>query len=330
MRQLVVQLDKMEKAGELERRPVAQDSLVWSTSIGQLATDAEFESGSIAKGLKEFFGGTVQSFGVPAFTPLTNWVSKEDMNLSTSLKTASIVLATAGPWNESSGFYSRSPFKPGLLPEFDGSVAANIGGVFIDSMGNEVETKIDLVGLNYAALKYAAGHGSVIVVCAGESRRYSLLAALKGSLISVLVTSRPTAEWLMAQSEASDGERPTQPAPPAHHLKRGQETLVGSWTGRVIRIEDDLLTVILTDECDQESLAAFRRDDLPDDDLEVGVDTVLEVTEHRTNGPDGPSLVTRVRIADSERRLQERLAEGTVQDEDYDFADSLLSGYYEQ
>ena len=74
-----------------------------------------------------------------------------------------------------------------------------IGGVFIDDEGRLVESDYNVVGLDYSGYQAASLNSSqkVILMCGGARRHRLVKAALKARLMSVLITSKETAEWVL-------------------------------------------------------------------------------------------------------------------------------------
>ena len=207
MRTVLEQLEDMRASGLLEDRPYGPGPLIWSTAIGRFkADDEKLTAEKAASRLGEFFHGRreqVESFASSAYVPDLSVLNEDDATLMERLPYARLVLESAAPWSDASGLYSRSGLvrdNPDLFPELnDPTVVGTVGGVFLSPVGTEVSTKLKLVGLGFDRMRQAAERGSVILVCGGTSRRIIVRSALWARLVSVLITSRRTAEWLLDQ-----------------------------------------------------------------------------------------------------------------------------------
>ncbi|MCA1702863.1 MAG: RNA polymerase sigma factor [Actinobacteria bacterium] len=103
-----------------------------------------------------------------------------------------------------------------------------------------------------------------------------------------------------------------------------EEGLIAETTGRVAGVDGDGFTVVLVDEEGNWSILRFTMDDVSSTDARlIDVDALVVVTEHRRVGEEGPSRITRVRVAESEHEVRRRAAEGVVS-EDYSVARRLL------
>jgi methylglyoxal synthase len=211
MRQILEQLEDMRNAQILEDCSEGPSSITWETAIGRFKADDErLTAEKAAAGFNDFFNGRpdqVECFRSSAYVPDLTGLIEEDSALSAGLPYARLILESAAPWNDESGLYKRSGLirdNPGLFPDINHpGVAGTIGGVLLSPAGNEVPTQLKLVGLNFERMRAAAERGAVVLVCGGKSRRSVVRAALWGRLVSVLVTSRQTGEWLLDQPNSS-------------------------------------------------------------------------------------------------------------------------------
>ena len=119
--------------------------------------------------------------------------------LISKLENADIIITSASPWNDNTSLYKNTGLKHEYLPKFNQAVGL-LSGIFLNRDGKEMKGKYSIVGLDYKGFQNAATHGStVILTCGGEKRQPVLLAALRGGLVSVVITNTLTAEWILRQ-----------------------------------------------------------------------------------------------------------------------------------
>ena len=76
-----------------------------------------------------------------------------------------------------------------------------ISTIILDEKGNNKNIGISAIGIRFEELEEAKENGAVILACGGEEHRDSAYSALKGELISVLITTIETAKFLVKKSE---------------------------------------------------------------------------------------------------------------------------------
>jgi DNA-binding transcriptional regulator LsrR (DeoR family)/methylglyoxal synthase len=208
LRRIVDALKRMTIDGTIEVPRRTAPGLVWSPSVGILPAEPDVGADSIASELRNLYGGIVEAFTRPAYM-LEGSLQPWDASLKSRLCDASIVLTSAGPWDEESGLHMKSGVSVDLLPDIgDPTIAGTVGGVFVAKDGSEAPRKSLFVGLDYAGLRKVKKHGVVILVSGGESRREVVQAALNGNLVSVLISSNETVDWLL--NDASSISEPAE------------------------------------------------------------------------------------------------------------------------
>ena len=267
MKEMVAALYAMEDQGLLPR-PVGNADLRWSATMGDLASLPGLDAGEIAVSLCRFFGGSTEHLDSLGFAPDGHILSRQDRDQIAQMALADLVLVSAAPWNERSGLYLRSGWRPGyVFPSFD-AACGTIGGVFLDETGAEVTSQWRLIGMDHASLAEAASKEAVVLIAGGRHRRPVIRAALQANLVSVLITSSHTAEWLLAEAgsepspsrmESLRGAASPPAVKPRAHPGR---TLVEEWFGEVVAVPDDVSFVAhLRDAAEEkrDRQARFRR-----------------------------------------------------------------------
>lgn len=120
---------------------------------------------------------------------------------------ADVAIASLGSVDTHSTLYRLGLIRPEELEAIMAAGArAEILGRFADERGAPIATSLDerLIGLSLEDLRRIP---EVIVVAAGEEKRYAILAALRGRLMSHLFTDADTATWILNQrrSRAAGG-----------------------------------------------------------------------------------------------------------------------------
>jgi methylglyoxal synthase len=144
--------------------------------------------------------GLTERFDSPAFTRDFHRFADIDQRLKEILPSSDLILTAAAPGKPNSplnqGAKSRKPFPRDITP------TAIISGVLLDDQGNNIPPTNGFThaGLDFEGLKSAADNGSVIVICGGNLRNAALLAILKAKVVSVLVTTSKSAEWILQNS----------------------------------------------------------------------------------------------------------------------------------
>ena len=122
-----------------------------------------------------------------------------DNMLIDALAKADIVLVPAAPWDDQATLYTKTALNPECFPKFSDAVGL-MSTVFLDKEGKKVGGQYSMVGLGHSGFRQAAKNDAVLLMCGGEKRRSVALSALRGKLVSVLITSSATANWLLKQN----------------------------------------------------------------------------------------------------------------------------------
>jgi methylglyoxal synthase/DNA-binding transcriptional regulator LsrR (DeoR family) len=209
------ELRKMSDADLLEK-PELAETVVWSPLIGIITSEViDSEAVMIAGGFCGFYGGKVEGFPCAGFARKDSVLSEDVKKLIRSLEEADIILTSASPWDEKTTLYQGTGLNRDFLPPLPTypprpeDAIGLISGVFLNHEGKQVVGEYSIVGLGYEGFQRAAANGAVILMCGGNERRKAVLAALRGRLVSVLITTTQTAEWILRHSEgdaASGGE----------------------------------------------------------------------------------------------------------------------------
>jgi methylglyoxal synthase len=210
LRQVLNEVKRMHADGLLVKPSVRRD-VVWSPIIGIITARATGqEADMIADGFKEFYGGTLERFGFAGFAP-PEGLPKDVAEIVAKLVKSDLILTSGSDWDRNASLAKNTGLDRTKLPRFN-RVAGTVSGVFLDQNGNEVKGEYQIVGVGHDGLKYAALNGTVVLTCGGSKRNRVVLAALRAKLVSVLVSTRQTAEWVLDQATK-------QPAPPPKTAK---------------------------------------------------------------------------------------------------------------
>ena len=201
------ELIKMDEDGLLEKPARLAGTVAWSPLIGIITSEiTDREAVIIAEGFCNFYGGKVEGFMCAGFAREGAGKPEAVNNLICKLEEADIILTSAAPWDEDAALYkdtglSREYFPPlPARPPLPSDAIGLISGVFLNEEGGEVRGDYSIVGLDYNGFQHAAKKGAVILMCGGVKRREAALAALRGGLVSVLITTHQTAEWILQHS----------------------------------------------------------------------------------------------------------------------------------
>lgn len=197
--QVLREIQQMEKDGlltALERRT----DLEWSALVGNTTVEwREREAATIAERFCDQFGGAVRTFRSSGFVSrghLEAGIGPDDRRLIADLALADLILAVASPWNESNGLYRDTALDKARFPTF-AEAAGTLSTVFLKpESGEPVDWPLAEVGLGHAGFREAAKRGGVVVMCGGPDRDDVLRALIAGRLVSVLITTRASAERL--------------------------------------------------------------------------------------------------------------------------------------
>lgn len=198
VRQVIGQLKEMKDAGLIEI-PKFSREIVWSPLIGIITAEiTDREAIMIAHRFRDFYGGRVDSLPCAGFARRGEARPGGVTELLTELSKADIVLTSASPWDKEAALYKNTGLDSQLFPAF-GAAVGLVSGVFLDENGEEVPSEYSIVGLDRQGFINAARVGTVILMAGGEKRRRVVLAALRARLSSVLITTSPTAKWLLSE-----------------------------------------------------------------------------------------------------------------------------------
>jgi DNA-binding transcriptional regulator LsrR (DeoR family) len=202
--ELLKQLNQMRKEGLL-RRTRLDGKVIWSTLVGNLpAVFSEREASVIVNGFSEHYGGSVESFrasGLIKRSDIKTTLLKEDLELIENLSSADLIVTSGAPWTKDAILADllnpEAVPKKLSVPKFSKKHVGTISLVFLDENGSEVEWPYSAVGLDFKGFRKAAKKGSVIVMCGGLARQEVAFAALNARLVSALVTTKKTANYLL-------------------------------------------------------------------------------------------------------------------------------------
>ncbi len=201
MREVLAQVCEMETEGLLEKPKVPNQSLVWSPIIGIITAEmTDEEASSIALGFRNFYGGEFEGFTCAGFAPVRASIPINCTELLSKLRNADLIVTSASAWDEHASLALNTGLDIEKFPPF-ASAVGTISGIFLEADGTMVEGKYSVVGLGYEDLRQAAQQHRVVLLSGGDSRNKVVLAALRARLVSVLITSRQTAEWICKQSQ---------------------------------------------------------------------------------------------------------------------------------
>lgn len=194
---ILEELIKLEKDGVIRKPSRLNDSIIWSPLIGIITAEiTDREASTIAQGSCDFYGGRVDGFASAGFaregTKQSNAISKT----ISKLKEADLIITTASPWDSNAALFRNTGLDSQYFPKFSDAIGT-ISGVFLDSRGFEVRGQYSIVGLDFSSFQNAAKNGAVVLMCGGSSRHEITLAALRGRLVSDLITTSETAKWII-------------------------------------------------------------------------------------------------------------------------------------
>lgn len=202
-RQVLYEVIKMGTEGLLQESLKLASKVVWSPLIGNIQVEqTDQEASIIASAFKDHYGGRDETFKSTAVmqTKTSGTLRLEDQELIKNLEKADVIFISAAPWNEQATLYHNRALNPKYFPSFKRAEAV-MSGIFLDKDGKEVKGEYLIVGLGYEGFQRAAKNGAVILICGGINRRKVTLAALRGKLVSVLITTNGTAEWLLNDAQ---------------------------------------------------------------------------------------------------------------------------------
>lgn len=199
MKQVLNELEEHKVV--LEKPAKLPDVLIWSPIIGIITAEmTDREAGMIADGFRTFYGGQLERFGCAGFALADAKMPTDVAEVIANLENADLVLTSGSPWDPEAYLAQNTALDRSRLPDFSEAVGT-ISGVFLDATGKEVRGQYSIVGLGYEGLRKVAQNGEVVLICGGDERSLVVLAALRARLVSVLVTTRQTAEWMLQTAD---------------------------------------------------------------------------------------------------------------------------------
>lgn len=198
LRRVLTELTTMHDENLL-RKPQVTPDLIWTPIIGVITAQmTDQEASMVADGFANFYGGRLERLGCAGFAPAQRTIPADVREIIVNLENADLILTSGSGWDSEASLARSTGLDTKKLPEFQ-SVAGTVSGVFLDEDGNEVRGEYEIVGLGYKGLKNAASKGAVVLMCGGQKRNKIVLSALRAHLVSVLISTKNTAKWVLAQ-----------------------------------------------------------------------------------------------------------------------------------
>ena len=189
-------------------------NLAWLATLSNLdPVKPERQASSNARVIShdDRLGGSMRAFQLSGFVDrqslqheqrdLHTGITHHDRELIRDLSNVDIALMTCSPWDKNGSVYK---WCEGLresqdLPD-EQLCVGTMSGTFLEHFtGQEVQSPKVAIGIGYDGIVQVASQGALICVSAGNDYRSTILSALRGGLISILITSIETAEWLAEQ-----------------------------------------------------------------------------------------------------------------------------------
>ncbi len=197
LKQVLEELKNMHDEGIMKKPAQLPPTTIWSPIIGIITAEmTDREASMIAEGFCSFYGGKCERFGCAGFAPENSKVPESITNIIDDLKKADIVLTSASVWDKNASLARNTGLNQSKLPPYSKALAT-ISGVFLDEDGKEVRGEYSVVGLGLSGLKEVSQNGAVVLMCGGESRNPVVLSALRAGFVSILITTRQTANWVL-------------------------------------------------------------------------------------------------------------------------------------
>jgi DNA-binding transcriptional regulator LsrR (DeoR family) len=201
MRRVLTELGKMHTETLLKKPDILPHKLLWSPIIGIITAEVtDWEASMIAEGFRKFYGGQCEQFGCAGFAPKGTAAPQNVAQLINKLQSANLVLTSASAWNKEASLANNTGLDRAKLPRFKPAIAM-ISGIFLDEKGEEINGEYSVVGLGRAELQKIRKSGDVVLMCGGNDRNPVVLSALRAKLVSVLITTRQTAEWVLSKEK---------------------------------------------------------------------------------------------------------------------------------
>jgi len=198
LRRVLTELTTMHDE-KLLRKPQVTPNLTWTPIIGVITAQmTDQEASMVADGFANFYGGHLERLGCAGFAPAQRTIPADVRDIIANLENADLILTSGSGWDTEASLASSTGLDTKRLPKFR-SVAGIVSGVFLDEDGGEVRGEYEIVGLGYKGLKNAAAKGAVVLMCGGLKRNKIVLSALRARMVSVLISTKNTAEWVLKQ-----------------------------------------------------------------------------------------------------------------------------------
>jgi methylglyoxal synthase/DNA-binding transcriptional regulator LsrR (DeoR family) len=203
IKEVLEQLTELHKGEFLQRRQMLPGDVIWSPQFGHSGgVTSAVEASILTDQYRRHFGGKVEAFkhGAIISEDSPTCLPEDDEKLLINLRSANLVLITVAPWDKDATLYKNKALNPELLPEF-GKDRAVMGVVFLNPDGSEERGKFSVVGLGCDGLRQVSENETVMLLCGGNDRHEAALCALKAGFVSVFITTRQTAAWVVSSLE---------------------------------------------------------------------------------------------------------------------------------
>jgi DNA-binding transcriptional regulator LsrR (DeoR family) len=188
------------RSSNVEVNPVIGPT--WSSNSRRL------EANVVAMDFAQAYGGSSYQLPCPAFLEHSQAQTVESIpqvrDMLEKIRLCDVVVTSMGPIQNQNGGADMSLSNDRTMNAelYEAALATGAVGEIcywlFDEDGNEKVTKWRSMGLGYAGLREIAKKGEVILVSGGDRRRFvGIRAALRGGLVTTLVTETITAKFLM-------------------------------------------------------------------------------------------------------------------------------------
>jgi methylglyoxal synthase/DNA-binding transcriptional regulator LsrR (DeoR family) len=163
--------------------------------VGNVSTySVQLQATRIAQMFADGVGGDTGSFRSPGVVEAAEYIHlpPQDTDLIERLRGAAPILVVGGgPERAKSAQPETADRDPvGIVSSF-----------VLDRDGMEIQQPNRTVGIGIEGLEAAARQGNVVFICVGKRRRALLRAMLFHRRVSVLITDRSSAEWVVGEAE---------------------------------------------------------------------------------------------------------------------------------
>lgn len=197
------EVEKLNKIGHHENPRKRTARNFWFPLIGNfgLALEAS-QAGEICHRLCEIYDGIVEPLGIGTIEnpPCKGPSPAEQKYFCKLAEKGDVILTSASHWHEHHLLFRIGRCSPNKLPPVGPQVAGLLAGVFLAPDGSQVPAALEhyrIASLGYEGFQQVASRGRVILVAGGKLHRPVILAALRGKLASVLITTTETGVWLL-------------------------------------------------------------------------------------------------------------------------------------